>query len=241
MNVDIILSAREIFPDRVANKTVVVIDVLRATSVMVTALANGAKSVIPVMHPEEAFNIKKELGEENVVLGGERDAVPIEGFDYGNSPFSYVPEVICDKTLVMTTTNGTRAILNSKGASKVIIGAFVNDVAIVKALEGEEEVVLVGSGSYDEFTMEDALCAGKLAMDLKEAYDARLTDVSVAMSLLYHTAKGDLHKIAAQGEHYSRLAGLGYDSDLDYCFRSSVFEIVPVFYGGSIVLENMNG
>ncbi len=237
MKVDVILSAREIFPDKVEGKVVVVIDILRATSVMVTAFANGAKTVVPVMTPEEAFAVKKELGSEKVILGGEREALPIDGFDYGNSPLSYAQEVIKDKSLVITTTNGTRAILNSQKAKKLYVGAFINDKAIVDVLKDEKDIVLVASGSYDEFTIEDSLCAGKIAYDLQEAYGAQLSDVSIAMSSLYFQNKEDIHKLAAKGAHYKRLKNMGFEKDLDYCFRSALYDVVPQYVNGIISLK----
>lgn len=228
MNVDVISTAREIFADRVENKTVVVIDVLRATSVMTTALANGAKQIIPVLHPEDAFEVQKEMGKENVVLGGERKAVPIPGFDFGNSPFSYSPEIIKDKTLVITTTNGTRAIINSKGASKLYVGAFLNDRAIVEAVTGDKEIVLVASGSHDHFTMEDSLCAGKIAYDLQQK-GAHLSDIAIAMATLYEQNKDDIHALGSKGKHYKRLSGLDAMQDIEYCYKSDVLDVVPVY------------
>ncbi len=229
MNIDVILSAREIFPDKVKNKTVVVIDVLRATSVMTTALANGAKKIIPVLTPEEAFDLQKEMGAENVVLGGERNAVPIPGFDFGNSPFSYPEEIIKDKTLIITTTNGTRAILNSLGAKKLLVGAFLNDKAIVESIKDDDEVVFVASGSKDHFTMEDSLCAGKMAHDLQEMAGATLSDVAIAMACLYEQNKDDIHAIGCKGKHYKRLKGLGELKDLEYCYQSNILDVVPVY------------
>ncbi|TLX76028.1 2-phosphosulfolactate phosphatase [Labilibacter sediminis] len=235
MNIDVILSAREIFPDKVKDKTVVVIDVLRATSVMTTALANGAKQILPVLTPEEAFDLQKEMGKENVVLGGERKAVPIPGFDFGNSPFSYSPEIIKDKTLIITTTNGTRAILNSLGAKKLLVGAFLNDRAIVEAIKNDEDVVFVASGSHDHFTMEDSLCAGKMAHDLQVLVGAQLSDVAIAMAYLYEQNKNDIHAIGSKGKHYKRLTGLGEIRDLEYCYQSDILDIVPVYKDGKLV------
>jgi len=229
MNIDLILSAREIFPDKVKDKTVVVIDVLRATSVMTTALANGAKEIIPVLTPEEAFELQQKMGKEKVVLGGERNAVPIPGFDFGNSPLSYTPEVIKDKTLIITTTNGTRAILNSLGAKKLLVGAFLNDNAIINAIKDDEEVVFVASGSHDHFTMEDSLCAGKMAHDLELLVEAKLSDVAIAMAYLYEQNKDDIHAIGSKGKHYKRLKGLGEIKDLEYCYKSGVMDVVPVY------------
>ncbi len=236
MKVDVILSAREIYSEKVKDKVVVVNDILRATSVMVTAFANGAKSVAPVMTTEEAFKLKDQLGADNVILGGERDALPIKGFNYGNSPLLYTSEVVNGKTLIITTTNGTRAILNSQEAKKLYIGAFINDNAILNILKEEESVVLVASGSYDEFTIEDSLFAGKLAYDLEENFGADLTDAAVAMASLYANNSHDIHQLVSKGEHYQRLKGLGFDKDLEYCFKSDVFNIVPVYKNGVITL-----
>ncbi len=237
MTVDVILSAREIFPDKVEGKTVVVIDVLRATSVMTTALANGAKQIIPVLTPEEAFEWREKLGKDNVVLGGERNAVPIPGFDFGNSPFSYPPEVIKDKTLVITTTNGTRAIVNSKGAKTLYVGAFLNDKAIVEAVKDEEEVVLVASGSKDLFTMEDSLCAGKIAHDLEKMVGAELSDVAIAMATLYEQNKHDIHALGSKARHYKRLTNLGELKDLEYCYESDKLDVVPVYTKEGILVK----
>ncbi|MGQ1785109.1 MULTISPECIES: 2-phosphosulfolactate phosphatase [unclassified Saccharicrinis] len=229
MTVDIILTAREIYPEKVEGKTVIVIDVLRATSVMTTALDNGAKQVIPVLTPEEAFELQKKMGKEKVVLGGERNAVPIEGFDFGNSPFSYTPEIIKDKTLVITTTNGTRAIVNAKGAKNLFVGSFLNDRAIVETVRNEQEVVIVASGSHNLFTMEDSLCAGKIAHDLEQRVGAQLSDVAIAMASLYEQNKHDIHALASKGRHYNRLKGLGAEKDLAYCFKSNETDVVPVY------------
>ncbi len=228
MNVDIIFSAREIFTDKVENKTVVVIDVLRATTVMITALKNGAKNVIPVLTPEEAFKKKEELGANNVVLGGERKALPIEGFDYGNSPISYTPEVIKNKTLIITTTNGTRAIVNSQSANKLYVGAFINDMAVVNLLENETDIVLVASGSHDFFTLEDSLCAGKIAFELQNKFNAKLTDGAIAMASLYKNYENNIHDINSKGKHYKRLTDIGANEDLTYCLTSNLTDVVPV-------------
>ena len=237
MTIDIILTAKEIEQERVKGKTVVVIDVLRATSVMCTALANGAKEIIPVLTPEEAFDIQNKMGKDNVILGGERNAIPIEGFDFGNSPLSYTPEIIKDKTLVITTTNGTRAIVNSQSAKKLYVGSFSNIKAMVQSLKDEKEVVLVASGSHDLFTMEDSLCAGKIAYELSQITKANLSDVAIAMMNLYEQNEHDLHAVAAKGKHYQRLQSLGNQRDIDYCFKSDILNVVPVYKDGRLVVR----
>ncbi|WP_066631707.1 2-phosphosulfolactate phosphatase [Labilibacter marinus] len=238
MKIDFIASAKEITEERVKGKTVVVIDVLRATSVMTTALANGAQQIIPVLSPEEAFNIQHKMGKEKVILGGERDAIPIQGFDYGNSPFSYTPDVIKNKTLVITTTNGTRAILHSKTAKRLLIASFLNDQAIIGAIKDDADIVFVASGSNDLFTLEDSLCAGKLAFELAQSHQADLSDAAVAMCSLYEQHQTNLIAIASKGKHYQRLEKLGNIDDLEFCFKSDVYDVIPHYNKeGVIVIE----
>ncbi|GAF04525.1 2-phosphosulfolactate phosphatase [Saccharicrinis fermentans] len=236
MKLDIILTAQEVYPQKVKGKTVIVIDVLRATSVMTTALANGAHQIIPVLYPEEAFALQKKIGKENVILGGERNAIPIEGFDFGNSPFSYPPEIIKDKTLIITTTNGTRAIINSRSASQLLIGSFLNDQAIIEAVKKQEEVVIVASGSNNLFTLEDSLCAGKIAHQLQGLVDTDLSDAAIAMAHLYEQNKNNLHALASQGQHFKRLKKLGATKDLEYCFQSNITKVIPTYtHEGTLV------
>lgn len=236
MRIDVIGSATQVTAESVKGKIAVVIDVLRATSVMVTALANGAKEVIPVVSPQEAFALKKKLGHE-VILGGERDALPISGFDYGNSPLQYTKEVVAGKTIVMTTTNGTLAINNAADADQLIIASFINAEAVVKFIKGKEDVALICSGTDGQFTLEDALCAGYLIEQLQmQNEDVNLTDMAVAMHQLYKSNQKKIVTIASQGKHYQNLLRKGFVKDLEYCFRTGLFANVPLRVGG--VLKN---
>ena len=133
MNIDVIISADHIKEEYLDDKIVVVIDMLRATSVITTALANGAKEVVPMLTVEEAFNKKKELSEKGLdaLLGGERRAIKIEGFDFTNSPLEYTRDQIEGKSIILSTTNGTRAINLSLKASKILIGAMINAKSVI--------------------------------------------------------------------------------------------------------------
>ncbi|MFW6043344.1 MAG: 2-phosphosulfolactate phosphatase, partial [Marinilabiliaceae bacterium] len=185
MKVHVIFSASEIRSSDVKDKTVVVIDVLRATSVMVTALHNGASKVVPVLTTEAAFEYRKRSGYD-VLLAGERNSDRIDGFDHGNSPLDMTEKTVKGKTIVITTTNGTRAINESLEAADIFVAAFLNADATVRALDGVEEVVLVCSGSNGGFTMEDTLCAGLMANSLAlKNPDALLTDAAIAAKQLY--------------------------------------------------------
>jgi 2-phosphosulfolactate phosphatase len=227
MDIDVIFSASEVSESRVKGKTAVVIDVLRATSVMVTALSNGASKVVPVLSPGEAFSYRANC-REKVILAGERNADPIEGFDFGNSPLDMLPAYIKEATLVMTTTNGTRAFRCAESASQLLIAAFLNAKSTTEALLHFDDIVLIGSGSNGVFTMEDTLCAGYLVHLIEHEGGCRLnlSDSAVASRQLFLNAQFNIHEIASQGRHYSLLKSKGLDDDLEYCFRMNELNIV---------------
>src|SRR5262245_18694621 len=152
-------------PAALAGKTVVVIDVLRATTTIIRALAAGAREVVPCLEVEEARRISSELGSA-AILGGERGGVPIPGFDLGNSPAEYTRERVGGKTVVFTTTNGTRAMQRCKLAGRVLLGAFVNFSAICRELSGTDEIAIVCAGTDGHVTREDTLLAGAIVDDL---------------------------------------------------------------------------
>ncbi|MGM0376514.1 MAG: 2-phosphosulfolactate phosphatase [Bacteroidota bacterium] len=226
LKIDVIFSASEIRSSAVKDKTVVVIDVLRATSVMVTALQNGASKVVPVLTPEAAFEYRDRSGPD-VLLAGERNSELIEGFDHGNSPLDMTGETVRGKTIVITTTNGTRAINGSLEAADIFVAAFLNAGATVRELDGAEDVVLVCSGSNGGFTMEDTLCAGLMADSLAlRNQDAVLTDAVVAARQLYTHARTNIHRMAGEGRHYRLLWNKGYSEDLQYCFQPDLSQVV---------------
>ncbi|MFT3737721.1 MAG: 2-phosphosulfolactate phosphatase [Breznakibacter sp.] len=237
MEIDLMPSANAIDPKKLQGATAVVIDVLRATSVMVTAFANGLGKLITVSSPEEAFSLRDS--NPSYLLGGERDAVYVPGFDLDNSPFNYTTQRIGGKTLVMSTSNGTRAINGSLNAHKLVIGSFLNATAVAKQVRNDEKVVLVCSGSNNTFTLEDSLCAGYIAWLLKNTIpQTKLSDFVTSMVNLYFAYKDDLKPLAAQGNHYQLLKGKGFEADLDYCFSPDRFDLVPVWKNGIISLQS---
>lgn len=150
-------------PEALAGGTVVVIDVLRATTVIAHALDAGARAVIPCLEIDEARKMAESFPRGEAVLGGERGGLPIEGFDLGNSPSEYRPETVGGKTVVFTTTNGTKAMRQCQQAKRVLLGAFVNASAVATAIAEEERVHLLCAGTRGEITREDVLLAGYLA------------------------------------------------------------------------------
>ena len=219
----------------VCGKTAVVIDSLRATSSIVTAFENGCKEMIPVVELDEALTVARRLGRENVLLCGERGGQHIKGFDLSNSPLEYKREAVCSKTLVMTTTNGTRAINAAAGADKVLISAFINAGETAKRLlEAGDDVVIICAGSNGKFSMEDVLAAGAIISRLQKLAALSLCDLSIAAQTLYENFADNLHAPMLNVGHYKHLQALGFQHDLDYCMRCDTAAVVPVFANGII-------
>lgn len=154
-------------PEDLSGTTAVVIDVLRATTTILYALEAGAREVIPCLEIDDALKIAASLPRAQVVLGGERGGLRIEGFDLGNSPLEYDPPAVAGKTVVMTTTNGTRAMGRCRTAESVLIGAFVNAAALAERLAERERIALVCAGSDEDVTRDDVLFAGLMVERLQ--------------------------------------------------------------------------
>ncbi len=230
MTVDVIIYAGEVTPERVMHKEVAVIDVFRATSVIVEALHNGAASVVPVVTVEDALAMSEKFGRERVILGGERNTVLIEGFDKDNSPLAYRREDVAGKVIIFTTTNGTRAIYNSRDAHAIYISSFLNLTAVCRTLAaGGRDAVLVCAGRNDRFTAEDGLCAGAMADFLVKQYGYGTTDMAQVMQELYLGAAGDLKARLATTYHYQDILGRGYIDDINFCLQRDIYDIVPYY------------
>lgn len=233
MKGDIIISAGDIKETKVKDKTVIVIDMLRATSVITTAIANGCKEVIPLLTIEEAMDLVREE-REKYILGGERKALKIEGFDCSNSPLEYTNEVVKGKTIVLTTTNGTRAIKGSEGAKNILIGAMINGAAVAgRAEKLDNDIVIVNAGTYDEFSIDDFICSGYIIDCLKELTDVELSDIATTAHYIYKNNE-DIYSFMKYASHYKRIEELGLKEDLEYCCQKSIIEVVPEYKNGKI-------
>ena len=185
MKLDIVISADNINEKYLENKIVVVIDMLRATSVITTALNNGCNKVVPFLTVEEAFDYRKN-NVEPCLLGGERRALKIEGFDFSNSPLEYTSDKVKDKTVVITTTNGTRAIQGASKANRIFIGSMLNAKAVTEALKTlDKDVVFVNAGTYGEFSMDDFICAGYMISLLSTNEENALSDIAFTAKYIY--------------------------------------------------------
>lgn len=233
MKVDLIISADDIKREKVIDKSVVVIDMLRATSVIVTAISNGCREVIPVTSIEEALNIANKSRETHI-LGGERRALKIEGFDCSNSPLEYTCEMVKDKVIAITTSNGTRAIKGSEGARNILIGALINAKAVAKKLiELDGDIVIVNAGTYGEFSIDDFLCSGYIIECLVKSIEVELTDIAKTAHYLYKQ-NPDL-KFIESASHFKRIKELNLEEDLMYCCQKDIIDIVPEYVSGGIL------
>ncbi len=217
------------------NSIVVVVDIFRATSAMVTAFQHGAKSFIPVSTIKEA----KEWKEKGFLAAGERNGEVVKGFEFGNSPFSYQSDAINGREIVLTTTNGTRAInIAKKNADTVLIGAFLNLQALANHLKNQgKDVVIFCAGWKDRFNMEDSLFAGALTMLLLTSGKFESScDSANASSLVYRTARKDLLRFLANCSHRKRLAHLNLEKDVEYCLQTDTTDVIPVLRNDKLVL-----
>lgn len=235
MNIDVIISASDIKPGKLKNRIVVVIDVLRATTVMITALSHGCEKVIPVKEIDEAIEVARR-DRSRFLLGGERGGLKIENFDFSNSPLDYTSEVVEGKTLVMTTSNGTRAIKNSEEAERIFIAAMINGKAVAKKLvELNEDITFVNAGTNGEFSIDDFITSGYIISCIKDlkAGACTLTDIAITSEYIYKN-NTNIINFAENALHYNRLKALGYDEDLRYCLTKDTVDIVPEYKGGEI-------
>jgi 2-phosphosulfolactate phosphatase len=232
----------------------VVADVIRATSSMVAALDSGARSVFPVASVDDAARLAQNLGRDGVLLCGERRGLPIEGFDLGNSPGEFVPEQVAGKALVMTTTNGTRALLavselplptnvpgegEASSSRRVLIGSFLNLGAVATALAvSNEPVSIVCAGKEDTFALEDAVFAGALANRLLELADdvPERNDAAVAAMAMAKRFGNSLLPLLRRTAAGRAIIEIGLEADLDFCADVDRFDAVPEFKDRKITL-----
>jgi 2-phosphosulfolactate phosphatase len=218
----------------------IVIDVLRATSTIVTALDNGATNIIPVREPDEAIAVMKRIGRERVLLCGERKSRLIEGFDLDNSPASYTRERVADKTLVLTTTNGTRALVEAaRDATSVYCAAMLNRAAIVELLaNGEGDARIHCAGSEGTPSFEDLLCAGAI-VDALVHHNKKLaiSDAARAAAAVYTANAKRLTTAIASGIHAKNLIEEGFAADIGTCAKLDTSTCVPSYTDGVIALS----
>lgn len=235
MNIDVVISAQHIKPEKFKDRIVVVIDVLRATSVMVTALNNGCDKIIPVKEIEEAIDIASK-DRNKYLLGGERGGIKIDKFDFSNSPLDYTEDIVKGKSLIMTTTNGTRAIKNSEEAEKIFIGALINGRVVAEKLAKlNKDVTFVNAGTDGEFSMDDFITSGYIINCLRDIMKnhCSLTDIAKTSEYVYIN-NPSIISFVKDALHYKRMKELRYNEDLRYCLSKDLINIVPEYKDGEI-------
>lgn len=237
MKIDVVISADYIKEEDLREKVVIVIDVLRATSVITTAIANGATKVIPKLTVEEAFEEKKRLialGKE-VLLGGERQALKIKGFDCTNSPLEYEKEVVAGKIVILSTTNGTRALTLASKGKVVLVASLLNAKAVAeKVVKYGKDVMIINSGTNGEFSMDDFICGGYIIDLVTKKVTCDLTDISKMAKNFYCTST-NIRETLKDAKHYGVLKALGLERDLEYCLTKDIYDYVPEYKNFEII------
>lgn len=217
------------------NKVVVIIDVFRATSTIAAALHNGAKCVIPVSSVQECIELGNKI--DNSITAGERDGKVAAGLQYGNSPSEYPSNFVAGKTLVLTTTNGTRLLHMVKGADTIITGSFLNLSAVCDYLVKTGKDVILGCAAWkDKFNLEDTLFAGAVASKLRDQFDTNC-DSTRAAKALYAQSGDDFIGFLRDSSHYRRLSAYGLQADMEYCATADLHPVVPILHGNELIVK----
>ena len=236
--IDVAFTPEELRDTRLDGVTTVVIDALRASTTIVTALAHGARAVVPVGSPDEARAAAAAWTDGPALLGGERGGAAPPGFALGNSPAEYAGPHVRGHTILFTTTNGTRALAAVGGAAAVAVGGFVNAAAVARwaAARGGDRALLVCSGELGRFCLEDAACAGLLVSRLAALRpDLRLSDGARAAAVLHARYADDLDALLADAAWARALVARGRGGDLPFCVAVDAYDIVPVVTDGRLV------
>jgi len=223
-------------PADVQGRTIFVIDVLRATTLMCAALHNGARAIIPVASTEEALRLAQTIGSADVLLAGEKNCVRIPGFALGNSPLEMTEPTVKGKTIVVTTTNGTKALLAAQGAAAVYVAAAANltlaGERAREALEQNRSVLILCAGRETAFGLDDGYCAGRLAVAALGAHRPRkgLNDAALASLDLVRRYGDDWSRPLSYSSAGRELARLGFREDVLDAGRLDAYPVLPQFH-----------
>ena len=233
MRIDVVFGGAGLTPSEVSGRVVAVIDVLRASTSIAAALANGARAVVPLETSDEVVMRSKALERADVLLAGERRMRPIPGFDLGNSPSEFKREVVEGKTILMTTTNGTGAIASAAGARDVVIASYVNYTAVLTmlrtALRGGTDITLVCAGRERQFALEDAGCAGRFVANVsKRLIGVTMNDAAQTCALIDRRYE-QIAKLFEASEHGRALREAGFEDDLTACAEVDSYSVIPLY------------
>jgi 2-phosphosulfolactate phosphatase len=234
--IEVCLSPLLIPSYKIEGRLVVVIDIFRATSSICYGIENGATEIIPVASVEEC----KSYEGKGYLLAAERNGEVVNGFDFGNSPFSYTKEKVEQKKVVLTTTNGTHAIQQAKAANKIIIGSFLNLDSLCEWLAIQnQDVLLLCSGWKNKFNLEDTLFAGAVVHKLKDDFN-HYCDAAIAAEDMYLLAKNNLREYLYKSSHSQRLKELNIEDDIQFCLKQNICKTIPVLEEGKLVAMKLS-
>ena len=234
MRIDVLFGAASVASADVAGRVVAVIDVLRASTTIATALSHGARAVIPLESPDDVVTRAKAFERRDVRLAGERKMLPIPGFDLGNSPSDFTREAVEGKTVLLTTTNGTPAIANTQGARDVVIASYVNYTAVLTmlrtALRGGTDIAIICAGRDRQFALEDGGCAGRYVNNVSKRMSGMvLNDAAQACALLDRKYGDQVQRLFEASEHGRALRDAGFGSDLEACAAVDSYPVIPIY------------
>lgn len=232
-SIDVILSPDILPCSLLTGRIVVVADILRATSSITFAMANGATSIVPVLTPDGAFELA--ANQPDSIIAGERNGKKIDGFHLGNSPGEYTETAVAGKLILLTTTNGTRTFWACRAAPYVLAGSFLNLQSIINFLtQTSGEVVFVCAGREGAYCIEDTVFAGACIASLKVK---RLTDAAETARILYQKHRDNLQEMLINSCHGQNLTQIGLARDLHFCAQVDLVDVVPIQIDGQIVVR----
>ena len=234
MRLDVFFTPIQAKPADTAGRLVVIVDVLRASTTVATALGNGAKTVMPLEGADEVISRSKEFHRSAVILAGEQKMLPITGFDLGNSPQDFTKKAVEGKTILITTTNGTRALLGVQGARDIVIASYVNFTAVLAlmkvAASSNTDIAIICAGEEGGFTLEDAACAGRYVRALpKRADGMQLNDAASASVLIEKKYGENIAKLFKDSTHGQALQEAGFGDDLAAAAKVDAYPVVPIY------------
>ena len=239
MKIDVAITPESFSDEDIEGKTVIVVDVLRASTTITAALARGADKVLPLATIDEVKKNAEQYPRAKVLLCGEREGKRIPGFDLGNSPYEYKDNIVRSKILLYTSTNGSKMMVKVKKARKVYIGAFVNISAVVKRLIIEKSDCLIAcSGKDGRFSLEDTVCAGMIVNQIRGNFPKefiQLSDEALAAGIIYEHFSNDLNRMVNQSIHGRYLTKLGMRRDLSFSVFLDLYDTVPVMENGALI------
>jgi 2-phosphosulfolactate phosphatase len=234
VRIDVQFGVQQLAQADLQGRVVAMIDVLRASTTIAVALANGARTIIPLDSSEEVATRAKQFERGSMLLAGERRMLRMDGFDLGNSPREHTREQVEGKTVLLTTTNGTHALLAVQGARDVVVASYVNLTAVCAmlraALRGGADITIVCAGQDRQFALEDAACAGRYVSQIvKRLHAVELNDAALAASLLDRRYGDNLMRLFETAAHGRALAAAGFEEDLAACAAVDSYPVIPIF------------